>query len=208
MVKLNRIYTKTGDNGTTGLGDGKRVGKDHLRVEAYGTVDEANAALSVAVVLAERGVRGSGKRAAFLQRLAVLLRGLQHDLFDVGADLCCPIAGRERAGEKLRVAAAQTVRLEKAIDMYNHGLRPLESFVLPGGTELAAAMHVARTVVRRAERCVVSLHRAEPAATNPEAVKYLNRLSDLLFVLSRAVNQGAGGDVLWVPGANRTGKVP
>ncbi len=212
MVKLNRIYTKTGDTGTTGLGDGKRVAKDHLRVEAYGTVDEANAALGVAVVVADAGVRAAGKRAAALKRTAVLLRGIQHDLFDVGADLCCPIAGRERDGAKLRITAAQTQRLEKAIDAHNKGLAPLDSFVLPGGTELAAAMHVARTVVRRAERCVVSLHRAEPAATNPEAIKYLNRLSDLLFVLSRAVNQrGAGGgggrgDVLWVPGVNRAAK--
>ncbi len=203
MVKLNRIYTRTGDGGTTGLGDGKRVAKDDLRVEAYGTVDEANAALGVAVVEADHVKARRGRGAAEAKRLAALLRSIQHDLFDVGADLCCPIAPGEKPGAKLRVTGSQTKRLEGAIDAYNKRLRPLQSFVLPGGSALAAALHVARTVTRRAERCVVSLHAAQPRATNPEAIKYLNRLSDLLFVVARVANGDGAGDVLWVPGVNR-----
>jgi cob(I)alamin adenosyltransferase len=198
MVKLNRIYTKTGDTGTTGLGDGHRVAKDNARVEAYGSVDEANAALGVCVTIAAQAQPGTA-----LARIADMLRLIQHDLFDCGADLCCPIEKGEKAGEKLRVTPEQTKKLEDAIDCYNHDLRPLNSFVLPGGTPLAAAMHVARTVCRRAERRVVTLHAAEPARTNPESIKYLNRLSDLLFVLSRVVNDNGAGDVLWVPGHNR-----
>ncbi len=194
MVRLNRIYTKTGDGGATGLGDGTRVAKDDPRVEAYGCVDEANSALGVAVAAAGTGV------------LAGLMQGLQHDLFDVGADLCRPIKGPEAAGSVLRITPAQTRRLEEAIDEYNDALKPLESFVLPGGTALAAALHVARAAARHAERRVVALHAARPAETNPETITYLNRLSDLLFVLARVANtpaHGGGGDVLWVPGANR-----
>lgn len=192
MVKLTKIYTKTGDDGTTGLGTGARIRKDDARVEAYGEVDEANAALGVAVVACE----GGG-----LKEIASLLAGIQHDLFDVGADLCVPIAADEKSGQKLRVQAAQTLRLEKAIDQYNEGMASLTSFLLPGGSAAAAALHLARTVVRRAERRVVTLLAATPGGTSPETVKYLNRLSDLLFVLSRAANRG--NDVLWVPGANR-----
>ena len=191
MVKLTKIYTRTGDDGTTGLGTGSRIRKDDRRVEAYGEVDEANAAVGVAVVACEAGG---------LKDIADLLKGIQHDLFDVGADLCVPVVPDEKP--KLRVQAAQTQRLEKAIDRFNEGMPSLMSFVLPGGSPLAAALHLARTVVRRAERRVVTLAAAEARATNPETVKYLNRLSDLLFVLSRAANRG-GGDVLWVPGANR-----
>jgi cob(I)alamin adenosyltransferase len=199
MVRLSRIYTKTGDAGETGLGSGLRVRKDHARVEAYGDVDEANAALGVCVVAAE----GPGGHVG----IATLLKSIQHDMFDCGADLCTPIGKDESAGPRLRVTTAQTERLEKAIDQYNAPLKALESFVLPGGTALAAALHVARTVTRRAERRVVTLLALEPGGTNPEALKYLNRLSDLLFVLARAVNvEGGGsgkGDVLWKPGANR-----
>ncbi len=202
MVKLNRIYTKTGDDGTTGLGDGSRVPKTSARVEAYGTVDEANAAIGVAILAA--GPAGMD------HDIVELLRSIQHDMFDVGADLCVPIKADEKpgggvagGGGKLRATPDQTARLERAIDDFNARLKPLSSFVLPGGTPLAAALHVARTVVRRAERCTVALQQAEPAATNDEAVRYLNRLSDLLFVLARVANGDGGTDILWVPGANR-----
>lgn len=200
MVKLTRIYTRTGDDGTTGLGTGVRVQKTDPRVEAYGTVDEANAAVGVAV-----NACAAPGASALLAKMADLLRGVQHDLFDTGADLCVPIAAGEEAGSRLRVVPDQTKRLEKAIDEYNKPLATLTSFVLPGGSAASAALHVARTVVRRAERDTVALRAREPDATNPEAVKYLNRLSDLLFVLARAANDGGKRDVLWKPGANRGG---
>lgn len=190
-MELNRIYTKGGDGGETSLGAGGRVSKTDPRVEAYGTVDEANAFVGLAVV--------EGERAG--HAMVGLLRSVQHDLFDAGADLCVPI-GSERGGRALRVSAAQTERLEHELDEANKPLDPLTSFVLPGGTALAASLHAARTVVRRAERRVVALQRGEPDRTNPEVVRYLNRLSDLLFVLSRVAN--GGDDVLWKPGANRT----
>lgn len=197
MVKLNKIYTKSGDDGSTGLVSGSRVSKSSVRVEAYGTTDEANAAVGVAVAVAEReGIGVAG-------RLVPVLRSVQHDLFDAGADLATPIAGEEAPGAALRITAAQTERLEGLIDEWNEPLGPLTSFVLPGGSETAAMLHVARTVVRRAERLAVALREAEPEATSGEAVRYLNRLSDLLFVLGRAVNQDGSGDVLWIPGANR-----
>ncbi len=198
MVKLNRIYTKTGDTGSTGLGDGRRVAKDDARVEAYGAVDEANAALGLCATIAFAAPPGS-----LVARLAELLRAAQHDLFDCGADLCCPIQAGEKTDARLRVLPAQTHRLERAIDEFNEPLKSLDSFVLPGGSQLAAALHVARTVARRAERRVVTLHSADPAATNPETIRYLNRLSDLLFVLSRVANDHGAGDILWKPGANR-----
>lgn len=198
MVKLNRIYTKTGDAGSTGLGDGSRVAKDDPRVEAYGTVDEANAALGLCVTIAAQAAPGTSTA-----RLAELLRGIQHDLFDVGADLCCPVVKDEKPGEKLRITPEQTRRLELAIDEFNDALQPLNSFVLPGGSPLAAHLHLARTVTRRAERLTVSLLGAQPKLTNSETVRYLNRLSDLLFVLSRVANDQGKGDVLWVPGHNR-----
>ena len=186
MVKLNRIYTKTGDNGTTGLGDGSRVDKDALRVEAFGTVDEANAAIGIARLSAK------GKMDA-------MLAAIQNDLFDLGADLCVP-ENKTNARTRLRIADAQVARLEREIDAMNAKQKPLKSFVLPGGSALAAELHLARTIVRRAERAMVSLAKAEPVGAT--ALRYINRLSDHLFVASRAANKGK--DVLWVPGKNRS----
>jgi cob(I)alamin adenosyltransferase len=186
MVYLSRIYTKSGDKGETGLGDGSRVPKDHPRVTAYGTVDELNAVLGV--LLAQQPDLAE----------AELLRGIQNDLFDVGADLCVPQTAEEAAGQRLRVTEAQSLRLEAAIDRLNASLKPLGSFVLPGGQPAAAWCHLARTVCRRAERDVVTLARTEPV--NPQVIVYLNRLSDLLFVLARALNHQGKDDVLWVPG--------
>jgi len=186
MVYLSRIYTKTGDRGDTALGDGSRVPKDHPRVTAYGSVDELNALLGL--LLAQHPD----------QPEAALLRDVQNDLFDVGADLCVPSSAEEKPGQRLRVRPEQAVRLEQAIDRLNAGLKPLTSFVLPGGTPTSAWCHVARTVCRRAERDVVTLTHAEPV--NPEAIVYLNRLSDLLFVLARVYNNHGAGDVLWQPG--------
>lgn len=201
MVRLTKIYTRTGDDGTTGLGDGSRVPKTDLRVEAYGTVDEANAAIGLCVVEAERSpsVSEAGE-------IAALLRLIQNDLFDVGADLCCPCSSDEAAGSRLRIMPMQTARLERLIDRYNDPMPALDSFVLPGGSPLAAALHLARTVARRAERLTVHLlMQTGEGVTNPETVRYLNRLSDLLFVLSRVANGHGARDVKWVPGANRAG---
>lgn len=186
MVYLSRIYTRTGDQGETGLGDNSRVPKDHLRVAAYGGVDELNAVLGI-LVAQEPG-----------DPEADLLRSIQNDLFDVGADLCVPQGSDEPPGQRLRVRPEQAARLEKAIDRLNEALAPLTSFVLPGGRPAAAWCHLARTVCRRAERDVVSLSHAE--SINPQVVIYLNRLSDLLFVLARAYNRNGRDDVLWVPG--------
>jgi cob(I)alamin adenosyltransferase len=187
MVKLTKIYTRGGDAGETSLGDGARVRKDSLRVEAYGTVDEANAIVGLA------RLHTGGIADEILSRV-------QNDLFDLGADLCRPEDGRKGEGG-LRISAGQVERLEGEIDRLNADLAPLESFVLPGGTPAAAHLHQARTVVRRAERLAVALGREE--AVNEEAVKYLNRLSDLLFVMGRHCNDGGARDVLWTPGANR-----
>jgi cob(I)alamin adenosyltransferase len=197
MVKLTRIYTRTGDDGTTGLASGARVRKDHPRVEAYGAVDEANAAIGLAVVAADAG------SSPVSERLAAILRDVQQDLFDLGADLATPFKPDEKPGECLRVVASQTDRLERLIDEFNENLAPLTSFVLPGGNALAAALHAARTISRRAERSAVALLGQEPQGVNIEAVKYLNRLSDLLFVLARVANDFGGNDVLWKPGKNR-----
>lgn len=182
MVRIDRVVTRGGDGGETSLGDGSRVRKDNGRVEAFGTVDEANAALGLL------RLHVSGETDAKLARI-------QNDLFDMGADLCVP----GTAGDRLRMTDAASARLEAEVASMNAGLPPLSSFVLPGGTAAAAHAHLARTVVRRAERLVVALDRAEPV--NPAVIRYLNRLSDHLFVLSRVLN--AGADVLWVPGANR-----
>jgi cob(I)alamin adenosyltransferase len=187
MVRLTRIYTRGGDNGETSLGDGSRVPKRSLRVEAYGTVDEANATIGLARLHCD------GAADAMLARI-------QNDLFDLGADLCTPEDGRNATGA-LRIVAAQVTRLEREIDAMNKELRPLDSFVLPGGSAAAAHLHLARTVTRRAERLVCALAASEQV--NPEAIKYLNRLSDHLFVLSRRVNDNGAGDVLWQPGATR-----
>ncbi len=187
MVKLTKIYTRGGDAGETSLGDGARVPKNSLRVEAYGTVDEANAIVGLARLHTD-GIADE------------ILGRVQNDLFDLGADLCRPEDGRKGEGG-LRISAGQVERLEGEIDRLNADLAPLESFVLPGGTPAAAHLHQARTVARRAERLAVALGREE--AVNDQVVKYLNRLSDLLFVMARHCNDQGARDVLWTPGANR-----
>ncbi|HEY2891795.1 MAG TPA: cob(I)yrinic acid a,c-diamide adenosyltransferase [Dongiaceae bacterium] len=184
MVKLTRIYTKGGDKGLTSLGSGKRVPKHDARVDAYGQVDEANAAIGLA------RLHTKGPADAMLARI-------QNDLFDLGADLCRPEA---KEGD-LRIVESQVIRLEREIDKMNAALQPLQSFVLPGGVPAAAYLHLARTITRRAERTMTSLAEASPV--NPEAIKYINRLSDHLFVLSRYLNSKGKRDVLWQPGANR-----
>lgn len=197
MVKLNRIYTKTGDDGSTGLVRGPRRPKYDLRVEAYGTVDEANAAIGMARL-----------HSAAQPKIDNLLSRIQNDLFDVGSDLATPGTDAPDAEyPSLRVRPIQTEALERQIDQYNEALEPLSSFVLPGGSPLAAALHVARTVTRRAERITVELAAHEPD-TSPEAIRYLNRLSDLLFVLSRVANGNGAKDVLWVPGNHGDLKKP
>jgi cob(I)alamin adenosyltransferase len=186
MVTLSQIYTRGGDQGRTSLGDGTRVAKHAGRVAAYGTVDEANAAIGLA------RLHTTGEPDAMLARI-------QNDLFDLGADLCRP--GDVADGKALRVGETQVERLEKEIDSLNAELRPLNSFVLPGGSPAAAYLHLARTITRRSERVVCKL--AEIEAVNSAAMRYLNRLSDHLFVLSRWVNDKGAADVLWMPGANR-----
>lgn len=186
MVKINRVYTRTGDDGRTMLGDGARLPKFHIRVAATGSVDEANVFLGWAA-----------RHAA--EPVGAVLRRIQNDLFDIGADLCRP----ERSGlrvEPLRLREAQVTWLEQMIDAHNEGLPPLGSFVLPGGSEAAALLHIARTVVRRAEREIAELAFQEPIT--PALLRYLNRLSDLLFVLARNEDKASAGDVLWHPGAN------
>jgi cob(I)alamin adenosyltransferase len=187
MVQLTKIYTRGGDRGQTSLGNGARVPKHDLRVEAYGTVDEANASIGLARVSAD-------------PLADVMLARIQNDLFDLGADLCRPPAD-EGEDTALRIEGSQVQRLEDEIDALNAGLKPLNSFVLPGGTPTAAHLHLARTVVRRAERLTVELATVE--VVGQAVIEYLNRLSDHLFVLSRHINDQGHGDVLWVPGANR-----
>lgn len=191
MVNLTRIYTKTGDDGTTSLGDMSRTSKNDPRLEAYATVDEANS--SIGVVLAMGDIKD--------ESIKKLLIRIQNDLFDVGADLCTPVVDNP-ASEPLRVLESQIDYLENQIDHFNESLQPLRSFVLPSGTPAAALMHVARTVTRRAERTTWHAIHAFGGGVNPITAKYLNRLSDLLFVLARFVNKDKG-DQLWVPGANR-----
>ncbi|MCA3414008.1 MAG: cob(I)yrinic acid a,c-diamide adenosyltransferase [Roseomonas sp.] len=186
MVKLDVIMTRGGDGGETSLGDGARVRKDALRVEAYGTVDEANAAIGVLRLHAQEDAEADA-----------MLARIQNDLFDIGADLCVP----GEAGARLRVADTQSARLEAELAEMNSAMPALKSFVLPGGSAGAAAAHVARTVTRRAERLVVAL--AAEEEVNPAVIRYLNRLSDHLFVLARRMNGNGAGDVLWVPGATR-----
>jgi cob(I)alamin adenosyltransferase len=188
MVKLNKIYTKTGDDGTTGLVRGPRRMKYDLRVNCFGTVDEANATIGMVRL-----------HTASMPKIDSVLSRIQNDLFDLGSDLATPGADPEGSGPSLRITAAQTAWIEQQIDAYNEDLPPLTSFVLPGGTPLSANFHVARTVVRRAERLAVELVLAEPDM-NREAMVYLNRLSDLLFVLARVANANGKGDVLWTPG--------
>jgi cob(I)alamin adenosyltransferase len=195
MVKLTRIYTRGGDRGETSLGRGERVAKHDLRVEAYGTVDEANSVIGLARTAIERTVKNDALRA----HADDMLKRIQNDLFDLGADLCTIDS---KPGEPaLRVVPAQTERLEQEIDAMNGELAPLTSFVLPGGSEAAAWLHLGRTVARRAERCMTALAAEQPVSV--EAIKYINRLSDHLFVLARKLNDNGGSDVLWVPGNNR-----
>jgi len=185
MVQLTRIYTRGGDKGETSLGSGTRVSKSDERIQAIGDVDEANAAIGWA-------------KEHIPKPLHALLTRIQNDLFDLGADLCVP----EESPTALRIIASQIDFLEKKIDELNQHLKPLSSFILPGGSKGSAALHLARTIVRRAERSLIQLHQIQPI--NAEAVKYLNRLSDLLFVLCRHVNGNGDKDVLWVPGQSRT----
>lgn len=191
MVTLNKIYTKTGDSGETGLGDGSRISKASLRIAAIGAVDETNSAIGIARLDAD------GDTDAMLARI-------QNDLFDLGADLCAPEDGRKAPSSdqrgRLRISAAQVEQLEREIDAMNESLAPLTSFILPGGTPLAAHLHLARAIARRAEAAIVAL--ASQEKINDAAVRYANRLSDHLFVMARTANKGMG-DVLWMPGGNR-----
>lgn len=193
MVVLNKIYTRSGDAGTTALGSGERVAKHALRIATYGTVDETNASVGMARAHMAGGDPGLD---------AMLLR-IQNDLFDLGADLCVPDRGEKLDHEPLRISDAQVTRLEQEIDQMNAELEPLRSFVLPGGTPAAAALHVARTISRRAERLMVELAAMPDEPVSAPALKYINRLSDFFFVASRHVNDRGKSDVLWVPGQNR-----
>jgi cob(I)alamin adenosyltransferase len=193
MVKLNKIYTRTGDDGTTGLASGERRLKSDIRVEAYGTVDETNAAIGLARL----------HTAKTHPAIDAMLARIQNDLFDLGADLATPDTGKPLDYEPLRIIASQVAGLEADIDLLNAELQPLRSFVLPGGTPAAAALHLARTIARRAERLMVALGQDPREDVNPEGFKYMNRVSDFLFVAARAVNDNGTADVLWVPGKNR-----
>jgi cob(I)alamin adenosyltransferase len=190
MVVLNRIYTRTGDDGTTALGSGERRPKYDLRIEAYGTVDETNAAIGIVRLYRDD-----------IPQIDRMLAPIQNDLFDLGADLAVP--QRDGKAERLRVLATQVERLERDIDTLNELLAPLTSFVLPGGTPAAAHLHLARTICRRAERIMVELAAKPNEPVGDAAIQYMNRLSDFLFVASRSANGNGAGDVLWVPGQNR-----
>ena len=194
MVVLNRIYTRTGDDGTTALGTGERRKKYDLRIACYGTIDETNAAIGVARLHTSHDAG-----------IDAMLGRVQNDLFDLGADLCTPASakGKGPGGARLTVSEAQVTRLESEIDRLNADLAPLRSFVLPGGTPAAAHLHLARAICRRAERMMVELADQPGEEVSAIALKYANRLSDFLFVASRYVNQQGAGDVLWVPGQNR-----
>jgi cob(I)alamin adenosyltransferase len=193
MVKLNKIYTKTGDDGTTGLGNGERRWKFDLRVESYGTVDEANSAIGMARV----------HTVTAHPAIDSMLARIQNDLFDLGADLATPDAGKELGYEPLRIIASQVEKIERDIDVLNGPIPPLNSFILPGGSPAAAALHLARTIARRAERLMVELAAKPDEKVSPTAIEYINRVSDFLFVAARAVNDNGANDMLWVPGANR-----
>ncbi len=192
MVKLNKIYTRTGDDGTTGLGDGARRPKYDLRVEAYGSVDEGNSCIGMARL-----------HTGQLPDIDAILARMQNDLFDLGADLATPDTGKKLDYEPLRVTDQQVERVEADIDALNARLEPLKSFVLPGGSPASAALHLARTVIRRAERLMVELGAKDGEIVSPAAIKYVNRASDLLFVAARCANDDGRGDVLWVPGKHR-----
>ena len=192
MVRLNKIYTRTGDDGTTGLASGERRSKADLRVEAYGAIDETNAAIGIA-----RTALGADEPA-----LGSMLARIQNDLFDLGADLATP-ADAPRADGSLRIVQSQVERLEREIDELNAELQPLKSFILPGGSAAAAALHLARTIARRAERVMVALAATPGETVDGPAIRYVNRLSDFLFVASRTANQRGAADILWAPGQNR-----
>lgn len=192
MVKLNKIYTRTGDDGTTGLGSGQRREKYNLRIAAFGTVDEANACVG----MARLHTGGDAKLDAMLSRM-------QNDFFDLGADLATPDTGEALDYEPLRITDGQVERVEQEIDELNADLGALRSFILPGGSAASAALHLARTVARRAERLMVELNERPDEPVNPAALRYINRVSDLLFVAARCANTNGRDDVLWVPGANR-----
>jgi cob(I)alamin adenosyltransferase len=196
MIALNRIYTRTGDGGTTALGSGKRVSKSDLRIEAYGTVDETNAVLGLARL---------HTTSAELGPLDLMLARIQNELFDLGADLCLPQEDSEKSQNALRILGSQVERLEREIDMMNKDLAPLRSFVLPGGHPAAAYLHLCRTICRRAERLIVALADRPGEKVSGQALAYINRLSDHFFVSSRWVNARGLGDVLWSPGATREG---
>lgn len=192
MVRLNKIYTRTGDDGTTALVSGPRRLKHDLRVDAYGTIDEVNSSIGVARL-----------HTGGLPELHAMLLRIQNDLFDLGADLAAPDTGEPLNYEPLRVIEAQVTRIETEIDQLNANLDPLKSFILPGGTPAAAHLHLARTIARRAERIMVELSRFEGETIDPPALKYINRLSDFLFVAARFANDGGKADILWIPGKNR-----
>ena len=196
-VTLNRIYTRGGDAGQTSLGRGERVAKHDVRVEAYGTTDEANSVIG----LGRSALARAGTDDPRLAEADAMLARIQNDLFDLGADLCTPEGKTKRDEPALRIVASQVERLEHEIDAMNSELQPLKSFILPGGSEAASWLHLARTVARRAERCMTRL--AAEQEINPEAIKYINRLSDHLFVLARRLNDNGAADVLWVPGGAR-----
>jgi len=193
MVKLNKIYTRTGDAGTTGLGTGARVDKDDPRIAAYGTVDETNSVIGLARLHLPPGS----------EDIDAMLARIQNDLFDLGADLCVPDRGEILPYEPLRILPAQVERLEREIDQLNAELQPLKSFILPGGSAASAYLHLARTVSRRAERLMVTLAKNPDEPVGKAALQYINRLSDFLFVAGRYVNDKGRADVLWVPGQNR-----
>lgn len=194
MIVLNRIYTRLGDDGRTALGTGERRAKCDLRIEAYGTIDEANSAIGLA--------RAETASDASCARIDAMLLCIQNDLFDLGADLCIPSTAALRE-EPLRIVQSQVDRLEREIDELNPELKPLRSFVLPGGSRAAAALHLARTITRRAERVLVALNEAPGEEIGAPVIKYVNRLSDFLFVAARYLNNKGEGDILWVPGQNR-----
>ena len=196
MVKLNKIYTRTGDDGSTGLADGSRVLKHSLRPQAYGTVDELNASLGLVFLCLD-----NKKDENVFNDIKVLIRGIQNDLFDLGADLSTPISKAKQSYKPLRITDNQIKKIEEKIDEYNGELKPLNSFILPGGSEAASLIHLSRTIARRAERDVSLLSSEEEI--NKNSLVYLNRLSDLLFVLSRVLNENGLNDVLWVPGLNQ-----
>ena len=192
MVVLNRIYTRTGDTGETALGSGDRVSKAHLRIHAYGTVDETNAVVGIVRL-----------HTTVMAKLDSMLARIQNELFDLGADLCVPDTGKDLGYEPLRIVAGQHQRLETEIDELNADLSPLRSFVLPGGHPAAANLHLARTICRRAERLIVELSAQDGEHVSEAAIAYINRLSDFFFVASRWANAQGAGDVLWVPGKTR-----